>query len=364
MTKTNTITAGQLFCMLFISRMVVNITYSPYIAASGEMLDHAISACLSIVVAILISIPIYLLHKRWPRDTLVDRACALTGRFLGALITVFYGLYLLFVCSYDLSFYSIFVTNVMAPKFSLVLLASAVLVTACYGAFRGVEALARASGIIIVIVVACLVFFITALLIQVDSLNYTPLLYDGTEKMWGGVTQMIGRSSCIVFAAMLLPLTKGNVKKSFFIWVFSTYATLIILILVIVGVLGDYIRTQIFPIYTAASVAQLGIFKRVDALFFAVWTTCLFIKTSLGLHVFSLCVKKILGDKIAKVSIFVGAAAIFAYSLWTVYFENTTFYIYQMEGVFWITITATFLIPLLLLVVDGIKYRKGKPHEV
>ena len=30
MTKTNKITAGQLFCMLFISRMVVNVTYSPY----------------------------------------------------------------------------------------------------------------------------------------------------------------------------------------------------------------------------------------------------------------------------------------------------------------------------------------------
>ena len=112
----------------------------------------------------------------------MDQACALTGRFLGALITVFYGLYFLFICGYNLSFYSAFVSSVMAPKFSLLLLASAVLLTACYGAFRGVEALARASGIIIVIVVACLVFFITALLFKLDPLNYTPLLYDGTDK--------------------------------------------------------------------------------------------------------------------------------------------------------------------------------------
>ena len=42
---------------------------------------------------------------------------------------------------------------------------------------------------------------------------------------------------------------------------------MIILILVIVGALGDFIRTQIYPIYAAASVAELGIFKRVDALF-------------------------------------------------------------------------------------------------
>ena len=135
--------------------------------------------------------------------------------FLGALITVFYGLYFLFICGYNLSFYSAFVSSVMAPKFSLLLLASAVLLTACYGAFRGVEALARASGIIIVIVVACLVFFITALLFKLDPLNYTPLLYDGTDKMWIGVEQMIGRSSCIVFLGMLLPFTRGKVKKGF-----------------------------------------------------------------------------------------------------------------------------------------------------
>ena len=115
-------------------------------------------------------------------------------------------------------------------------------------------------------VVACLVFFITALLFKLDPLNYTPLLYDGTDKMWIGVEQMIGRSSCIVFLGMLLPFTRGKVKKGFFTWLFSTNITMIILILVIVGALGDFIRTQIYPIYAAASVAELGIFKRVDAL--------------------------------------------------------------------------------------------------
>ena len=363
MTKTNKITAGQLFCMLFISRMVVNVTYSPYMAASGEMLDQVVSACLSIVFMTLIAIPIYVLHKRRPSDTLVDQACALTGRFLGALITVFYGLYFLFICGYNLSFYSAFVSSVMAPKFSLLLLASAVLLTACYGAFRGVEALARASGIIIVIVVACLVFFITALLFKLDPLNYTPLLYDGTDKMWIGVEQMIGRSSCIVFLGLLLPFTRGKVKKGFFTWLFSTNLTMIILILVIVGALGDFIRTQIYPIYAAASVAELGIFKRVDALFFAVWTTCLFIKVSLGLYLFSLCVKKFFGQKAAKFSIFIGAAAVFAYSLWTVYHENVTFFIYQMSGIFWITVTAALAVPLILLAIDLIKHGRRSSRE-
>ena len=85
--------------------------------------------------------------------------------------------------------------------------------------------------------------------------------------------------------------------------------------------------------------------------FFAVWTTCLFIKVSLGLYLFSLCVKKFFGQKAAKFSIFLGAAAVFAYSLWTVYHENVTFFIYQMSGIFWITVTAALAVPLILLAI-------------
>ena len=358
MGKTSKITAGQLFCILFISRMVVNVTYSPYMAASGEMLDQVVSAGLSVVFMALAAVPVLILHKRRPGDTLVDRACALTGRFLGALVTAFYGLYFLFICGYNLSFYSAFVSSAIAPDFSMMFLASAVLLTACYGAFRGIEALARASGIIIVVVAACLVFLIAALLFKLDPLNYTPLLYDGTDNMWAGVEQMIGRTSCIAFVGMLLPFTKGGAQKSFFAWLLSTNITMIILILVIVGALGDYIRTQIYPIYAAASVAELGIFKRVDALFFAVWTSCLFIKVSLGLYLFSLCAEKMFGGKAARVSILLGAAAVFAYSAWAVYHESVTFFVYQMSGIFLITVTAGFLLPLFLLILDLLKRKK------
>ena len=84
MTKTNKITAGQLFCMLFISRMVVNVTYSPYMAASGEMLDQVVSACLSIVFMTLIAIPIYVLHKRRPNDTFSGSGLRFNRAFFGS----------------------------------------------------------------------------------------------------------------------------------------------------------------------------------------------------------------------------------------------------------------------------------------
>lgn len=363
MTKNNTITAGQLFCMLFISRMVVNITYSPYMATSGEMLDHVVSAALSIFFTIFMALPIYFLYRRRPACNLADNAYALTGKFFGLILTGVYGLYFLFVCAYTLSLYETFVTNVITPNYSLPVLAAAVLATACYGAWKGVEALARTSGVIIVIVIACLVFMVCALVPEMDPLNYTPLLYEGSSSMWNGVKKMIGRTSCVAMAAMLLPVTKGKIKKNFLIWTAAIYGVTMILISVIVGALGDFLKTQIFPIYAAATVADLGAFQRNDALFFAVWTSSLFIKISLGLYLFSLCVKKVLGEKAGKISVFVGAFAVLAYGIWSIDNGSAAFHIYQMDLLFWITLTITAAIPLILLLIELVKHRKEKGYE-
>ena len=360
MTRTKMISAGQLFCLLFVNRMVVNITYSPFMAATGEMLDHALSAVLAMVFTLVMIVPVYLLYLRRPACSLMDNVWELFGKFLGILFTVIYCAYFLFICSYTLSVYNTFMTSVMSPVFSSLLMSAAVLIAGCYGAFRGIEALARASGIIIIIILGCVVFLVSALLPQIDSLNYTPLLYEGTEKMLNGAKQMISRTVCIPFIGMLLPITKGKLKTSLATWIASIYLVMIILIVVTVGALGDFVKTQIFPIYSAASTAELGIFKRVDILFLAVWTTGLFIKISLSLYVFSLCIKRALGEKAARISILAGAFLVFLGTLWTVNQKNSLYNIYQFDIMFWFTVTASVGIPVLLLIVDLIKNRRAK----
>lgn len=44
MTKKPLISVSQLFCMLFISRMVVNLTYNPLLSGGDSMWDHIVSA--------------------------------------------------------------------------------------------------------------------------------------------------------------------------------------------------------------------------------------------------------------------------------------------------------------------------------
>ena len=363
MTKKPLISVSQLFCMLFISRMVVNLTYNPLLSGGDSMWDHIVSAGISFVLIFVLFIPIYWLYSRRPGLNLIDDAYFLLGRF-GAVVGVVYGLYYLLVCCYTLSLYDLFVSNVMNPRTSLLLLSIAVALSACYGAFKGIEALARTSGIIFFLILASMVFLICALVSEVNPINFTPVFYDGPEQSVKGVLLMLGRSSCLPALAVLMPLAKGNLKKGFITWNTCVYASIALVITVVVGALGDYLKTQMVPIYAAANVAQLGVFQRMDALYIGIWTMGLFVKISLFLYLFSLSIKRLVGEKAARVSILLGAAVVVAVSLTAVEVRAVSRFLYNLYFIFGCTMVVTLVIPILLLSLDFIRGGKErKAHE-
>ena len=60
----------------------------------------------------------------------------------------------------------------------------------------------------------------------------------------------LGRSTGLATLAILLPATKGNKKIGFTVWNVVTYLLMSIIMVIMVGVLGNAIQTQMFPIYT------------------------------------------------------------------------------------------------------------------
>lgn len=358
MTKKSVITVPQLFGMLFISRMIVNITYNPYMASQGDVVDHLLSAGIAYLLTFALVIPVYLLYKRRPGMNLADNAYYLLGGKTAIAVVMLYVLYFLLVSCYTLSLFDSFVTNVMSPKVPLLVLSIAIMITACYGAWKGIEALARSSGIILIGVCIALIFLICALLPMIEPENYPPFLYDGPQYMTNGVFLMIARTSCIPVLAMLLPLVKGNVKKGIFVWNTATYLVIAAMIFTMIGCLGDYLKTQVFPIYAATSVAEIGMFKRLDALFLGIWTTGLFVKMALFLYLISLCFTRMWGKKAGKISILAGGAVIVAVSVLLVESRDLSRFIYDWRFLLPCTLLVSVVIPLVLLAVDSVKKRR------
>lgn len=362
MRKDSVITVPQLFGMLFISRMVVNITYNPYMSSNGDLTDHLLSAILSYFLTFLLVIPVYLLYRRRKEMTLADYSYFLFGNYAAGVILIYVVYYLLVSC-YTLSLFDTFITNVMSPKVPIWALSIAVIITACYGAWKGIEALARASGIILVIICISMIFLACALLPEVETVNFTPFLYDGPKNMITGVCFMISRTSCISVLAMLLPFVKGSVKKGILAWNTSVHFVIFLMLFIIIGSLGDYLKTQVFPIYAATSIAEIGMFKRLDALFLGIWTTGLFAKMALFLYLISLCIQRIWGRKAGRWSIAVGGAVVVIGSVVLSESRALSQIIYDWRVLLPITLLVSLVIPIILLIIDSIKRRTGREES-
>lgn len=353
------ITVSQLFIMLIISRVILNLTYNPFVSSESTIWDHVISLSLSFIINFLLMIPIYILYKRDSKMTIADHSTSCFKK-LGTIFILIYAAYYLFVCCYTLSLFNVFISNVMDPSLSITTLSIAIILTSCYGAFKGLEGLARASSIIMFIILTSIIFLIIAIFSKIDMLNYAPFLYQKSDQLVNYTLFSLSRMSCIPAMGMLLPFVKGNVKKGMISWNIIVHSTLILLILVMIGTLGEYSKIHIFPIYAVTSIAEIGTFRRLDALYLGIFTAALFVKISLFLYLFSLSISKTFNNKVGKASIFLGGTFVAIIGITFSNIENLKQLFYDTPFVLTFTLVTAVILPTLLLIVKFIKRKDVK----
>lgn len=352
------ITAGQLFGMLFISRMIVNMTYNPLLTGGESMWDHILSSAISFVLVFAMVVPVYKMCNMRGGIDVANASYALLGK-AGAVICIIYALYYAFISIYTLSLFDSFVSNAMSPKVPILALSFAVIIVSCYAAYKGIEGIARASFLILILIVIALLFIAFALLPQIDYRNFTPFMYDGSKQTVNGVILMLSRTACIPAMAMLLPTVKGNKKRGLIVWNTAVYVTIAILITVIVGSLGDYLKTQSFPIYTATCIAEIGILQKLDVLYLGFWIMGLFVKMSLFIYLTAACMRRILGEKASKVSIFISGIIIAVLSYFISGHKEFIALVYNLRAIMVFTLITAIIIPLTLLIINSIKCRRS-----
>ena len=326
------------------------------------MWNQIIAVLISFISTFVFAAPVYFLYKKFPNFTMSDNILNFWGKF-GIVFILVYSLYFLFVCCHSLSLFNIFISNVMNPDFSVKTLSFTIVLTSCYGAYKGLEGLARASSIIMSIIFVSIFFLAIALIPQINFLNYPPMTFKDSKNILNTTLIMMSKMSYIPAMTMLLPFAKGNVKKGIVLWNVILHVFIALLITLLVGALGEYINTHVFPVYAATSIAEIGMFKRLDALYMGIFTTGLFVKISLFLLLFSLTVSKIFGDKIGRVSIFAGGLFVAITGMIFSNSKNASEFFYSTPFSFTFTVIVGTVFPLFLLIVSHIKNKKGDSSE-
>lgn len=356
------ISVTQMVVLLLLNRIVINLAYSDVFADISKMWYGFYSTIGAFFITIVMLIPVYLLHKDDKNLNVVDNSYLLFGK-AGMIIAFIYIFYFIWELVYNLALFDVFVSDIMSPNISGVTLSVIITLASIYGAWKGIEALSRTSTVIMFFLLIAVFFFSFSLLPNVDNYNFLPLTKDEMPTVWQEITAMVARNACIPCMALLLPLVRGNVKKGMVFWALFTYGSLAVLIMVTVGVLGPYISTQVFPVYVLASVGQLGVFERLDGLFLGAWAAGIFIKMSLFIYLVGVCMKRAFGDFVSRVSILACGAFVFIFGTLVPLFVSYENIIFNETILLCLTLTTAVIIPLLLLIVRKIKFKKQKRSQ-
>lgn len=275
-TSERNIRPAQFFSVLLLCRLLINLTFDPnglHLAPT----DKIISDILTAVFMFIFSVPAFLFIRKG--EGLYDSAkkVSIGGcKFIGFL----YGLYFIFWSAITVSRFQIFATSFLETGFTQLFFVLMIVASACYAAYLGINALSRASLVMMFIVGAAVVMLFFIPIKKFDFLNLGPIFYDGCKIILQDA--VYSASSSVEIAALTLFVSRvdGNVKKGYIITLILFLAFALLISTPACLVIGDLMPKLLFPEYILATMSEVGVFQSMDALITGAWILGAFVKTA------------------------------------------------------------------------------------
>lgn len=352
------ISSAQFFVMMFVSRVVVTISLNARYLGGENMLDAIVSCVLAMVLGLVIALPIWWLHGRWPALSVGDAAQAAMGK-AGKAVPLFYIFYFVLINGASLGLFQIFLMDTVNPEFSAALAIAAILAVALYGAFRGIETVARCAACVFAILLlgTALVFSIVAF--RFDPENLEPLFVNGWSQTFRGTALFVARTSIFADMVVLLPMVRGRKKAGFLGWAVGTTLFISLLLLLLAGCLGPYAATQNFPVYSLSSITEVRSMQRLDAVFVGMWMTGLVIKLACDIYACRVCFASLHGKRISKTAVFVTGGAILLLAFATAELRTVQRLLLDTRLLLSCTVLTGAVLPLLVLGISWLRKKKS-----
>ena len=315
MTTNPKIGAGQLFFLIFLSRIVLTLTYS--ISSGGHTVNNAdwLAALFMPIVLLVIAVPTFCFLKVSHRRDVCEFAHGIHPAF-GRVIAVLYAI-LFFVLAYTpVARFSFFVTSAMQQEQGNWFFPILIFLPVCFAAIKGIQAIVRTGAVFAVVSFAAVGIILVALIPRLDFLNIYSPWYDGGTEIGYSLTLMISNSLELSMILMLAPTVKGSITRAYLCYAFFAPMVLFFVLFTVVAVLGQYANLQLFPFYSVAGIARIGELTNLSALEASVWIVGVFIKSATYLYLSHRCLQRVVGSNHRSAVIcLLGAAGVIAASL-------------------------------------------------
>lgn len=297
------ITYKQLIFLTFISRLIFTLTYLPALREPPANQDIWLSSLLFLPLQLLLALPIYLLWKRFPNQSIIQYSQRIAGRF-GKLIGFLFIWYLLQNTAISLAQFSLLFTSVIMPETPCLFFDLTLVFTCSYALRKGLEVIGRLSEFLTPIILISITLVFILLVKDMNFKQLTPVMEKGIFPIFqGGLIYTAGTVE-VLGLAMLLPYLNNsqNVKKVF-VYSFALVSLFTIIIsLPILTIFGlEERRTLTFPFYEVIRLVNVANFiERVESVHMAIWILGIFLKISFQYYLIVLGLSQLLNLKDLK----------------------------------------------------------------
>ncbi|MCI8650441.1 MAG: GerAB/ArcD/ProY family transporter [Anaerotruncus sp.] len=290
--KPRKISIWQLVLLLFISRFFSFMTYVPRAQQSMTGSTALLAIPLSAVCMAVAYLPFWLLCRYCGPDPL---AAALRGcRPLGLGLTALLGLYSLYLAASTVSGFEFFITGSVYQNAPPWIFIFSLALAAAYGVRMGLEAFARMGTPVLILLLLAIGLLLATLGGEVRLLRISNPLYDGMGAVWQGALMLLINTTEYLPFFLLLCRTDGRSGgKAFFSWLAGVTLLAELLSVLLLSVLGSYAQTRLFPLHTAAVLAQGSVFGRLDLLHIITWVMVAFLRATLYLYCAAICLRQL-----------------------------------------------------------------------
>lgn len=273
------ISAAQLFCLLMLSRISAEIVYPR--SGAGYFAETLLAIIVTEVLRLMFGLPV-IIYSFKGRD--FYRSLSRKNKFLGYSGAIIAALLLLGAAYRTINSVSVFAGRNLLLGAPTYIMIGFTVAFAVYAAFNGIEAIAR-SGVLFLVgaaIVTLIVVLADIRYMRADGVSaparapYADFLEDVIERFLRG-------GEYIAFA-VLLPYVKRKRMSSggavLYFALFSAIAAVVLCGFYALTLREVYGLVE-FPFTAAASMADIVLLKRLDAVSAAAWTLCAAMRTAL-----------------------------------------------------------------------------------
>ena len=355
------ITGTQVSMLLFISVTSTITIYVPgYTAKDAKESAWLAASIIPFVFGYLTLLVVYRLGSFFPKLTIFQYCELIMGKFMGKVLGIGYILFLLGMDGLIAREFSDFLEVTTLPLTPRIWLLTSLVVLATYGAYKGLEVIARASQFILGIYLLGFAVAILGASTNFEVGRLLPIMEDGLVPIIRGSIAPASWYGEMCLMAMLFPFVNKPLelkrKGSIALVAVTLFVTLDVI--VTIGVLGANLASEFaLPFWSMTRSIEIGeVVQRLESFLLVFWITGIIIKEALLCYLICLGITQVFGWKNTNAILGIKAISIVVFANFIL---GNTSQVHTILTDFWPPIRIVFelCIPVLLLTIVTLRKR-------